>query len=632
MKVLSIIMELLEPDIVVELHIQLLLLAAMIGFAAILNLCRPWSKANMFAFWHTPYKPTHINKKRPRRPDSCDKCEERAHSLFDDKSSCRREEGRQRKGLQLPRPGMIMNEIMEVGPLVFTHNGKQHEALKWGKPPPKLSSFFQNSSKIDVGPHVVGETVAKEAAEHNLQAFDEFCRLVDSDGLTIVEIARITKHSALEFYNILVQSCIKMNQNRKVAEILTHMAKHKIHRNVSFCEGVLKQLAAARWFKEALHAYPILMSDGPEPSSVICSCMICFAAECGENELAMHFYSRLGSLATPNLRTCMTMLQVHSKQGDWRAALAIYRDMQTRKVSVDSTALNMVMGICAAAGMATEVEQLLAEAQADVSELIVTDVVSYNIVLKAYMLQGDCPNAIKVLMRMRTRGLEPTAITYNSLVDAAARAGEAVAAWKFYQEMVECGFPGDKYTCSILIKTLSPNPTGDHIRKCLDLLREVGTTCELKLRTRLYHSVIEAALQLGDSTILIRSFSQSRLHRVRPAAVSCRQLRDLANQCKEARGKALEAALGDEGVALGSAVDGKQPGGHEALPAACDCDQAKAGNVSIEPQAQIKTQKMQWRPRGSTCGESNYEEVLEGSVASDKPRPSPATQWCPRKV
>merc|ERR1719410_2413640 len=127
------------------------------------------------------------------------------------------------------------------------------------------------------------------------------------------------------------------------------------------------------------------------------------------------------------------------------------------------------MGVCAAAGKTIEVERLLAEAEADVSELV--DIVSYNIVVKAYTLHRDYPNAVKVLARMRARGLEPNSITYNSLIDAAARTGEAAAAWEFYQDMAARGFQGDKYTCSILIKTLSPNPTGDRIRRCLDLLR-----------------------------------------------------------------------------------------------------------------------------------------------------------------
>jgi len=357
--------------------------------------------------------------------------------------------------------------------------------------------------------------------------------------------------------------------------------------------------------------------------------MICFAADCGEYELAMHFYSKLCVSAAPNLRTCMTMLQVHSKRGDWQAALAVYRGMQMRKVKIDSHVLNMVMGICAAAGRAIEVERLLAEAEADASQLILADTVSYNIVLKAYTLHRDYPNAVKVLARMRERGLEPNSITYNSLIDAAARTDEAAAAWDFYRDMTARGFHGDKYTCSILIKTLSPNPTADRIRKCLDLLRVVGIMCELKLRTRLYHNVIEAALQLGDTMVLIHSFSQTQQHRVRPTAASLRQLKELAYQCKGPRRQALEAAC-NEGGALGPALEEQQQVGHKAPPAAHDHDEATSGEVPRKPQALVRPHATQWRPYGSMSEESKWlkdGEVLGGPALRRNPKPSPAMQW-----
>jgi len=194
---------------------------------------------------------------------------------------------------------------------------------------------------------------------------------------------------------------------------------------------------------------------------------------------------------------------------------------------------------------------------------------------------------------MRTRGVEPNVITYNSLIDAAASKGEAGAAWEFYRDMVKCGFPGDKFTCSILIKTLWPNPTGDCIRKCLDLLCELGPVCDQELRTQLYNNIIEAALQLGDSTVLIRSFAQTQRHHVRPTAASCRQLKQIADQCKGPLGKTLEATVGDEGAAPGSALEEKQPGGHNAPPVAHDMGH----DLPIEPQALFEA--IQYRPRAA---------------------------------
>jgi len=501
---------------------ELLVSGMIIGFAAILNHA------------YTLAKLRQMKKIIPRRPPNCDKDEEDTHSFLDNQTRCRQEASMQRANMQFLRPCVIMHEIMEVGKLAFNRNGKQ-----WGNPLPKFSCLLQQTPKV-AGPQANGESLTKNAAERNLCLFDELCIVLERDRLKLLEIARFTKLRALDFYNILVQSCVKMGKKDKVAEILIHMAKHKVPRNVGFCEGVLKQFAAARWFKEALQVYPVLTSEGLEPSAIMCSCMICFTADCGEHECAKHFFSRLRSMATPNLRTCITMLKVHREQGDWKAAMGIYRDMQTHKVTIDSQVLNMVMRICAAAGMANEVEQLLSEAEADVSESTVQpvaaqtslripciDIASYNTAINVHAIRGDYPAAVKVLMRIHTHGLKPNVVTYHALIDAAACAGKAATAWEVYEDMISCGLPHDKNTCSILVKTLSPNPTGDCIHKFLDLLGEVGTRCDSKLKTRLYHSTIKAALQLEDSKILVRLFAQAQQHHAWPTAESCRELKKL---------------------------------------------------------------------------------------------------------
>jgi len=520
------------PGIVLELRMELLLVVAMIGFA-MMNYCRPRPQADKLAKWQTGGKLRQISKAPLKKPDNHEKRDEGICETFDKKSCRGQEAGVTQTSVHHPRLCMILDEIMEVTPLNFNRNGTEHAAPQWGKQHPKFRNCFDNESSLEVDPQFLGERLTKEAADYNLRLFDELSGLLDQDGVNVMDIARITNHSVLRFYNTMLQSCIKLNNKDKMTEVLTHLAKYKIPRNASFCEGVLKQLAGANWAKEALHIYPLLTSDGFAPSAVMCSCMICFAADCGQHETAKHFYSQLCSVATPNLRTFMTMLKVHSKRGDWQASLAVFREMQARNVKIDSHVLNMVMGICASAGMPHEVEQLLAEAEAGDSVFVLPDVVSYNTLVKAYGLHGHFPNAVEVLSRMRARGLEANAITYNSLIDAAARTGEAAAAWEFYQEMVKQGFPGDKYTCSILTKTLSPNPTCDRIRMCLDLVHEIAAACDVKLRTRLYHSTIEAALQLGDSTVLIRSFSQARQHRVRPTAAACRQLKELATSARD---------------------------------------------------------------------------------------------------
>jgi len=221
MKVSSIVMEVLDSGIILELHIELSLLMAMMIYA-------------VMRYYLARVQVKQRSEDPLKRPDSHDKYVEHTPSLSDETANRGRRAGMKRtKYHQLC---MIMDEVMEV------------------------RSPFEVHPKVE-------EMLKKRAAEHNLRLFDEFCHLLDMYALTVVEIARVTKHSTTDFYKTLVQNCVKVNINNKVAEILTHMAKHNIPRNASFGVDVLKHLGGVRWFKEALHIYPILTSDGLKPSA-----------------------------------------------------------------------------------------------------------------------------------------------------------------------------------------------------------------------------------------------------------------------------------------------------------------------------------------------------------------------------
>jgi len=92
------------------------------------------------------------------------------------------------------------------------------------------------------------------------------------------------------------------------------------------------------------------------------------------------------------------------------------------------------------------------------------------------------------------------------------------------KDMRKAGFRPDKFTCSILVKGLGKQPVSDHIKNSLELLAEVNSICDATLRSTLYHSVLEAAAQVPDTTMLMSTFSQMRSHQVALTANAYRLL------------------------------------------------------------------------------------------------------------
>merc|ERR1719440_2365884 len=149
----------------------------------------------------------------------------------------------------------------------------------------------------------------------------------------------------------------------------------------------------------------------------------------------------------------MTVLRIHAKRQDWPASLETVRDMQCRGGPLDSIALNIVFATGVAADRIEEVESLLAEANSHDPPL--SDVVSHNTLIKGYAHRCNGDGAARVIKRMRQRGLTPNAITFNTAMDAAVRGARSGTAWALLRDMRSSGLKPDKFTCSILGKSLS---------------------------------------------------------------------------------------------------------------------------------------------------------------------------------
>jgi len=350
------------------------------------------------------------------------------------------------------------------------------------------------------------------------------------DCVRLPEAARGARHAPVDFYSTLVQCVVRVGQCHLVEEIIDDMAQQGVNRPLLFYESTMKQLAGQKHYHLALAVYDRLAADGLEPSAVTCSCLISFAAEIGELQRAVGFFEKLSTLTTPSIRAYMTVLRVYGRRQDWNSSLATFRDMQRRKVHVDSLALNVILATGVSADQLAGAEALLAEA--DSYNPPITDVVSYNTVAKCYAQHNDFDGAKAVIQRIRRRGLQPNAITFNSVMDAAVRSRKTTEAWDLLKEMRAAGLKPDKYTCSILIKGLTHEPSAVQVQNALDLLHEVDRALDKSLRTTLFHAVIEAAAQAGDSSMLMHVFSQTRQHQVTPTAAAYKRLREFA----EARG------------------------------------------------------------------------------------------------
>jgi len=346
------------------------------------------------------------------------------------------------------------------------------------------------------------------------------------DGVNIKDAARQSKHTPLELFTCLLHCCIRAGRHHLVEALLDDMVGQGVTRPLTFYESAMKQLAGQKQYHLALSVYDRLTNDGLRPSAVTCSCLIGFAAEVGELQRAVEFFESLSATTTPSIRAYMTVLRVHSKRQDFSASLKIFRDMQKRCSSVDSLALNVVLATGVTADQLQAVEDLVKEG--DAKSPPITDVVSYNTLMKAFAQRGDSQGASRALANMKARQLVPNAITFNTAMDASIRGGKTSEAWGIFSAMREARLRPDKFTCSIMVKGLAKNPAVSQVTDALQLLRETDGACDASLRSVLYHTIFEAATHVtgpgGGADLAARVFGQMRQHKVTPTAAAQRYM------------------------------------------------------------------------------------------------------------
>mmetsp|Transcript_122015 Transcript_122015/g.352539 ORF Transcript_122015/g.352539 Transcript_122015/m.352539 type:complete len:494 (-) Transcript_122015:101-1582(-) len=388
--------------------------------------------------------------------------------------------------------------------------------------PPAAAATVSPQSLAGVLDHIVDsmrDQVSLRVAGRAILQYNEELRVrFKSEGLRIQEVARYSQRSALDMYATLVHCAIRAGRHHLVEALIDDMAEQGVQRTLNFYESAMKQLAGQRQFHLALAVYDRLASDGLKPSAVTCSCLIGFATEVGELERAVEFFQMLSELTTPTIRAYMSVLRVHARRQDFAASVAILRDMERRKVGMDSLALNVALATGVATDQLDAVEQLVAEASS--KQPPVCDVVSFNTLIKGFAHRCNFDSAARVIAQMRRLGVSPNAISFNTAMDAAVRSGRGAEAWRLLGELRESGLQPDKFTCSILVKSLAKGATEPQVLRILALLREVDHLCDNMLKPSLYNTVFEVAVGIGGATsgpaLGAKVFGQMRHFKVQP--------------------------------------------------------------------------------------------------------------------
>lgn len=162
---------------------------------------------------------------------------------------------------------------------------------------------------------------------------------------------------------------------------------------------------------------------------------------------------------------------------------------------------NALLDLCVDLKDTAAAERVLSEA----AEAGTADACTYNIIIKAYLKNGDVPRARSAVEAMRSSGLMPNTVTFNELIDATVRTTREDV-WGLIDEMRACGVKPNQVTFSILLKNVQRSSRTADLERTIAMLDVMDEALDEVLLS----SVCEACIRAGRADLVAAQLKKRR--------------------------------------------------------------------------------------------------------------------------
>merc|ERR1719265_1716420 len=199
--------------------------------------------------------------------------------------------------------------------------------------------------------------------------------------------------------------------------------------------------------------------------------------------------------ASPSAGTCSILLRSlteHSHLSDVQRAIQLMDDMQE---PVDEVLFSLVVEVCIRIGRLDRLTEIMQkhEKQGGLPTLTAP---AYGSMIKAYGQARDMERVWALWREMRSRGVNPTALTVGCTVNALVKGGEVEEAWRLVQELVKDESLKQHVNTviySTILKGFVLSKQPQQVFVVHSKMRESGTPCN----TISYNTMIDACARHG---------------------------------------------------------------------------------------------------------------------------------------
>jgi len=199
--------------------------------------------------------------------------------------------------------------------------------------------------------------------------------------------------------------------------------------------------------------------------------------------------------ASDNLYTLAKAISSLGKEGKLQNAIRVFDKLKASEQQPNALVYNCLLDACVQCQQQATALAYFAEVKA----AGLADVVSYNTVMKGFLLKGDMDASLGLLEEMLSSGLPANRITFHALLNVFAQRGDCRAVWDLLQRMDSLGLEATAVTCSILLKAVTnPSQTSD-LKRIFALVDK----CDQPAEEALFASIVEACIRSRNLGLLI---------------------------------------------------------------------------------------------------------------------------------
>lgn len=192
----------------------------------------------------------------------------------------------------------------------------------------------------------------------------------------------------------------------------------------------------------------------------------------------------------PHIVLFNTLMKEHARKADVHRAFATLRTIEQAGVQPDETTFNTLLNTCVRAWDEEALQQAVALMN---THQVRPGTPTFNTILKLYSRKGRFNRALAVYEEMQTI-VEPSIVTYNTLIDGCAHRGDMQRASDFFERMIEKGFSPDICTLTSLLKGFGRSNDPERAVMLFDAMKQGG----YKIEERTYYAVVNACLRGND--------------------------------------------------------------------------------------------------------------------------------------